>query len=127
MKRWTRASGRAPAPLPSSAATPVTIKAATDIPARLIGGNAQSVEVRGLDYTLHLDLEKLPTSEAPEVNDGSWTVVWDEVENVYKRVELLRSRWVSWPSWASRGAGTGRPPWVGWRHHRQRLRHQARR
>ena len=65
-----------------------TIKTATDLPARLYGGNAQEVEVRGLDYTLHLDLEKLPESEAPTSNDGKWTVVWDETTNQYKRVEF---------------------------------------
>ena len=65
-----------------------TIKTTGDIPARLYGGNAQEVEVRGLDYTLHLDLQKLPESEAPTVNDGKWTVVWDETANQYKRVEF---------------------------------------
>jgi hypothetical protein len=66
----------------------VTIKAATDLPARLYGGNAQDVQIEGLDYTLHLDLSKLPRSEAPVANDKKWTVVWDELANVYKRVEF---------------------------------------
>jgi hypothetical protein len=65
-----------------------TIKAATDLPARLYGGNAQDVEISGLDYTLHLDLSKLPTSPAPTANDHKWTVVWDELANTYKRVEF---------------------------------------
>lgn len=63
------------------------IKATTDIPARLFGGNAQEVEVVGLDYTLHLDIEKLPKSDAPVLNDGKWTVCWDEALNTYTRVE----------------------------------------
>jgi hypothetical protein len=65
-----------------------TIKAATDLPARLYGGNAQDVEISGLDYTLHLDLSKLPASPAPTSNDHKWTVVWDELANTYKRVEF---------------------------------------
>jgi Chaperone of endosialidase len=63
------------------------IKATTDIPARLFGGNAQEVEVVGLDYTLHLDIEKLPKSGVPVLNDGKWTVCWDEAQNIYTRVE----------------------------------------
>jgi hypothetical protein len=66
----------------------VTIKAAVDLPARLFGGNAQKVEVDALDYTLHLDLSKLPVSAAPTANAKKWTVVWDEVANLYKRVEF---------------------------------------
>lgn len=66
----------------------VTIKAAVDLPARLYGGNAQTVEIDALDYTLHLDLSKLPQSEAPTANAKKWTVVWDEVANLYKRVEF---------------------------------------
>jgi hypothetical protein len=65
-----------------------TIKAVTDLPARLYGGNAQAVEVSGLDYTLHLDLSKLPVSAAPTANAHKWTVLWDEIANLYKRVEF---------------------------------------
>jgi len=65
-----------------------TITATTDLPARLFGGNAQAVEVSGLDYTLHLDLSKLPESEVPTSNDNKWTVVWDQAANLYKRVEF---------------------------------------
>ena len=70
----------------------LTIRAVTDLPARLYGGNAQAVEIDGLDYTLHLDLSKLPTSPAPTANSHKWTVLWDETANLYKRVELPTSR-----------------------------------
>ena len=66
----------------------LTIRAVTDLPARLYGGNAQAVEIDGLDYTLHLDLSKLPTSPAPTANSHKWTVLWDETANLYKRVEF---------------------------------------
>lgn len=65
----------------------ITINTTPDLPARLYGGNAQEVEVVGLDYTLHLDLEKLPPSGVPVANDGKWTVCWDEALNTYTRVE----------------------------------------
>jgi hypothetical protein len=65
-----------------------TIKAVTDLPARLYGGNAQKVEVDALDYTLHLDLSKLPVSETPVIDAHKWTVCWDETANTYKRVEF---------------------------------------
>jgi len=66
----------------------LVISTVPDLPARLWGGNAQTIEVSGLDYTIHLDLSKLPESEAPTENDGKWTVVWDEINNLYKRVEF---------------------------------------
>jgi len=65
----------------------VTIAAAADIPARLFGGNAQAVEIAGLDYTLHLDLEKLPTA-TPQGSVGQWVAVWDELQNIYTRIEF---------------------------------------
>jgi Collagen triple helix repeat (20 copies) len=65
----------------------ITINTTPDLPARLYGGNAQEVEVVGLDYTLHLDLEKLPESGVPVANDGKWTVCWDQALNTYTRVE----------------------------------------
>jgi hypothetical protein len=61
------------------------IKATPDLPARLFGGNAQAVEVTGLDYTLHLDISKLPDAGAT-VSANKWTVVWDEGQNLYQRV-----------------------------------------
>jgi len=64
------------------------ISAAVDIPARLWGGNAQSVEVTGLDYTLHLDYEKLPEIPAPSGREGIWAAIWDENQNIYQRVEF---------------------------------------
>lgn len=64
-----------------------TIKAVTDLPARLYGGNAQTVEVSGLDYTLHLDIEKLPIAEGGGAAN-KWTVVWDETNLIYGRVEF---------------------------------------
>jgi hypothetical protein len=63
------------------------MRAVPDIPARLHGGNAQQVQVSGLDYTLHLDIAKLPESEAG-LATGKWTVVWDELTNTYRRVEF---------------------------------------
>jgi Collagen triple helix repeat (20 copies) len=66
----------------------VTIKTTTDLPARLYGGNAQTVAIDALDYTLHLDLSKLPVSPAPTANDHKWTVVWDQTLNQYLRVEF---------------------------------------
>ena len=63
------------------------IKAVTDLPARLYGGNAQEVEVSGLDYTLHLDIAKLPIVGSEGATD-KWTVVWDENNHTYGRVEF---------------------------------------
>jgi hypothetical protein len=75
-----------PAPLPSLAGS-IVLKAVADLPARLYGGNAQEVTVTGLDYTLHLDISKLPTSAASPAT-GKWTVVWDALEDTYKRIEF---------------------------------------
>lgn len=64
----------------------VTIVGAVDIPARLWGGNAQEVEINGLDYTLHLDLEKLPPGNPSKV--GQWVAIWDELQDTYKRLQF---------------------------------------
>lgn len=69
------------------AAPAYTINAVTDLPARLLGGNAQAVEVSGLDYTLHLDIEKLPESDSNPVQH--WVPVWDENTDIYKRFDLV--------------------------------------
>lgn len=69
----------------SGSAAVVTIKAAPDIPARLWGGNAQEVEVNGFDYTLHLDISKLPTA-LPSLAVDQWTVVWNATSLTYERV-----------------------------------------
>jgi hypothetical protein len=87
----------------------VTIKAITDLPARLYGGNAQTVEIVALDYTLHLDLSKLPQSEAPTAYDQKWTVVWDQAANTYKRVELMTLRGPAGPSGATGTISTSPP------------------
>jgi hypothetical protein len=65
----------------------ITIKATSDIPARLWGGNAQNVEVNGFDYTLHLDMSKLPIS-TPTGSTGKWVAVWDSLANTYDRIEF---------------------------------------
>jgi len=77
----------------------VTIRAVTDIPARLVGGNAQTVVVDGLDYRLNLDISKLPQAP-PGVSVGKFTVVWDSVDNTYKRVEFteLPAAYTNWDS-----------------------------
>lgn len=76
-----------PTPLPSLAGS-IVLKAVADLPARLFGGNAQQVEVTGLDYTLHLDISKLPTSDVTLPAADNWTVVWNASTNTYKRVEF---------------------------------------
>src|SRR3954468_14641342 len=76
-----------PAPLPALAGS-IVLKAVADLPARLYGGNAQQVEVTGLDYTLHLDISKLPTSDVALSAADNWTVVWNAATNTYKRVEF---------------------------------------
>ena len=77
----------------------IVLKAATDLPARLFGGNAQTVEVSGLDYTLHLAIDKLPIGFTANTFSGLWTVVWNETANTYQRVDLA----------GATGARTGPP------------------
>ena len=62
------------------------IAAAVDIPARIFGGNAQKVEIDSLDYTLHLDIQKLPPGENPMSSADKWTVVWNGADDIYERV-----------------------------------------
>jgi Chaperone of endosialidase len=64
-----------------------TIRTVPDLPARLYGGNAQTVEVTGLDYTLHLDYSKLPTVQ-PSGATGLWAALWDQNLQQYQRVEF---------------------------------------
>lgn len=75
-----------PAPLPALAGS-IVLKAVADLPARLLGGNAQQVQVTGLDYTLHLDISKLPETEATTVGD-QWAPIWNESTGNYERLNL---------------------------------------
>lgn len=65
----------------------ITIKAATDLPARLDGGAAIEVEIDGLNYTIHLDVKSLSILIDSRLTDR-YVPVWDEVTQTYGRIEL---------------------------------------
>ena len=77
-----------PHAVPQNPGGTMIVKAVTDLPARLWGGNAQTVEVKGLDYTLHLDMSKLPPLGGLSSSEDKWTVIWDTTLDIYERVPL---------------------------------------
>ena len=83
MPRRSPANFAAPDPLSalfseiSTMTGPVTtIKAVTDLPARLYGGNAQTVEVSASITRCISITRNLPDARA-DAAIGKWTVVWD--------------------------------------------------